>query len=254
MRKLLSVLTFTLLSSQSLTHAQMVTWDGGDPASPNADGNWNATANWDTGALPTTADLTILPSVTDGSTRTVTQDIAAGTTVNALQLTQSAPTGVNELSLSGNLILSRATTASATVDSTNSAFRVTLGGGATVSQVEVDLNGFTISAPTPSGSSIGINIGGTVNFNSANSSIVLTGGGNTTINVFGDLNATADGRIGRDNGATQNTEITPSLFRQAQPWMCPPGYFPWKVQGGVPPAITLLSTIRGRSAYLAGQP
>jgi|GEM_PF-3143388 len=185
---------------------QTVTWDGGDPASPNTGGIWNDTVNWDAGALPTTTNLTVLPSVTDGSTRTVTQDIGAGTTINALQLIQSSPTGVNKLSLSGNITLSAASRENATVDSTSSAFRVTLSGGATVDQVQLDLNGFTINTTTNgSGATGGMNIGGTVNFNSAGSSMVQTSAGHTGINVFGALVATADGRIGRDNGVTSGT-------------------------------------------------
>jgi len=184
---------------------QTVTWDGGDPASPNTGGVWNNTVNWDAGALPTTTNLTVLPSVTDGSTRTVTQDIVAGTTVNALQFIQSSPTGVNKLSLSGNIILSAVSRESATVDSTGTAFRVSLSGGATVDQVQVDLNGFSINSATPNGANGGMNIAGTINFNSAGSSMVTTGGGHTAINVFGALEATANGRIGRDTGGTAST-------------------------------------------------
>lgn len=184
------------------------TWDGGDPASPNTGGNWSSTLNWDTGVLPETGtgNLVVLPSVTDGSTRTVTQDIGAGTTINALQLIQSSPTGVNKLSLSGNITLAAASRENATVDSTASAFRVSLSGGATVDQVQVDLNGFSIVAQTSgTGATTGMNIGGTVNFNSAGSSMITSVGGHSAINVFGDLNVTADGRIGRDTGANPAT-------------------------------------------------
>lgn len=193
-----------LAAGQAL--GQTVTWDGGDPAAPNSGGIWNSSANWDTGALPTTTNLTVLPSVTDGSTRTVTMDIGAGTTVNAIQLIQSSPTGVNKLDLSGNITLSAASRENATVDSTVSAFRVSLSGGATVDQVQVDLNGFTINTTTSGGGATGgMNIGGTVNFNSAGSSMISSSSGHTGINVFGALVATADGRIGRDTGATNNT-------------------------------------------------
>lgn len=178
-----------------------IAWDGGDPAAPNADGNWSNNANWDTGALPTTTDLAIIPSVTDGSTRTVTQDIAAGTTANAIQLIQSSATGVNQLSLSGNLTLSAPSRENATADGLSSAFRVSLSGGATVDQVILDLNGFTIDTVTNgAGITGGMNLAGTVNFNAAGSSMIHSVGGHTVMNVFGKLVATSDGRIGRDNG------------------------------------------------------
>ncbi len=186
-----------------------VIWDGN--GNSNASGNWDTGTgtpgeNWDTDTLPVSTDITTLPTVTDGTTRTVTQNIPlAGTTISSLAMLQDGLTGVNKLSLGGNLTLTAPSRNNATVDSTASAFRVTLTNGATVGQVVVDLNGFSMIFPTGSGAGGnpgGMNVGGTINFNASGSRMYTSSIGHTAINVFGALVATADARFGRDTGTS----------------------------------------------------
>lgn len=171
-----------------------VTWDGN--GNSDNDGNWNVNDNWDTGSVPTTADRAILPSVSSG-TRTITQDIVGGTTANALRFVQDNDAGISKLSLSGNLTLSQGSREAATMSSTTSAFQVSLSGGATQDQVIVDLNGNRLYfATSPGSSNSGGNLAGIINFNVDNSRVHAVAG-HSRFNVFGTLNVTANGEIGR---------------------------------------------------------
>ena len=190
------------------TRAQDVTWDGN--GTPNNDGDWNTAVNWDGDAVPTVAgsvtNRAILPSVS-GGVRVVTQDAVAGTTAGAVRFLQDGTTGTNRLSLAGNLTLLKPSREGATEDSTASAFQVARTTGATTEQVVVDMNGYSIILPTFSGSGAtgGGNLAGTFRFNATGSSFHTAYVGHTVINVFGDIEATGDGRIGRDTGGTSST-------------------------------------------------
>ena len=184
------------------------TWDGGTPASPNTGGNWSAVSNWDDDALPGTSSAVVFGSVTESSTRTVTQDITAGTTIGSLVIQQSGSTGINKLSLSGNLTLSDSSASNTVVDNSASAFRVTLSGGAATNQAQLDLNGYSVAFPTGTGG----NVAGQIKFNSASSAIRYTSTGHSTFNVFGPLNATADGFLGRDTTTNATGNFTAALM------------------------------------------
>jgi hypothetical protein len=177
-----------------------VTWDGG-----GRDGKWSTAANWDTDAVPTTNDRAILPSVTSG-TRTVTQDTAAGTTANAIRFVQDNPDGISKLDLAGNLTLTKSTRESSTLNGTTSALQWDLSGNATRNQAILNLNGHSIllTGPAPSGAMTGGNLGGIVNFNEDGSSIYSTVAGHLTWNLFGEINASANGMIGKNAGTASN--------------------------------------------------
>lgn len=184
------------MSVGAVASADEVTWVG--DGSPDTSGEWSNAANWSLD-VPTSLDDVILPAVTTG-TRTVTQDIAEGTTIGSLTLRQAGIDGTNKLSLDGDLFFADASR------ETNSAFRVELSSGALVNNVQVDLNGFdlvfTVSA---NGSTTGASLGGTINFNSDGSRVLTTPTGHTTFYVVGVINATADGFLGRDSGSAQTT-------------------------------------------------
>jgi hypothetical protein len=182
--------------------ADIVTWDG--HSSSDASGNWSNADNWDAG-LPDSLDDVTFPSVTTG-TRTITQDIAGGTTIGSLAIQQSGTVGVNRLSLSGDLTLFDASRENATVDSATSALRLTLSGSATPSQFQLDLNGHAVMfATSGSGATTGGNLAGTVNYATAGSAIMSVHAGHTGLNVFGTLNVTADGFLGRDTGGVSSS-------------------------------------------------
>lgn len=197
MKKLLPLALAVSLTSLQPIFAQVVTWNG------NTGGDWSLDSNWIGGVKPGATDEAVLPSVTDASTRIVTQDTAAGETISSLRFEQDGATGVNRLDLSGNISFTKASREGAT-----SAYLVDLTNAATKDQVVLNLNGHAIlfTGGNPSGATGGGTIDGTVNFNATGSAILRTSvSGHNIFNIPGIMIVTADGRFGRDTGGTSNT-------------------------------------------------
>lgn len=174
--------------------AQGAIWDGNGDS--NASGNWSTQVNWDTDLVPGAADTATLPAVTSGGTRTVAQDILAGTAIDTLILEQDNADHVNKLSLSGDLTLNRASSSAL-----SSAMQVDLSGGATTAHVVVDLNGHEIVIASPiNNTGAGTRLDATLNFNSAGSAVRTPSSGHTAYSIGGVMNVTADGALSKASG------------------------------------------------------
>lgn len=206
---MLRVAAMTVALSAANTYAAV--WDGN--GNSNASGDWDAGGatpgqNWDTDSLPVTADTVTLPSVTAGGTRTITQNISGGTTIDTLIMEQSDPLYTNKLSLSGDLSLNKLNSASGS----GSAFKVNLSGGATAANAQVDLNGNSIVILSPANNTgAGTNLDATFNFNATGSKIRTTTAhtGHFSLSIGGVVNVTEDGSIERSSSSgTGNASFT----------------------------------------------
>ena len=215
-----SVILLVLLCTALPTFAINRSWTGSTSA------NWSEPSNWSPSGVPDPSDTLVFPA--GASNRSMTNDLAAGTSFGPMTFNDSYTLNGNALTLTGNLnfLWSVVFTCNADLKLANA---VTFGSAITSAyKGAINVNGQTLTInPYNTTVSGAVSGSGTINIVSSGGGLELTGSGTFSGAIDGDIdlngsypNATISG--GRLTGVATLGAVNISAFRMMAPGVWPP--------------------------------